>query len=136
MNHNDFIGRLMFTSWAVIVVILAITPSDSIPEISNLYGGKLLTSLLSVASVFLVADLVINDFMPPRFVFRTAMKWRTWAYTLSSFVYAAHLFVVARSIGFVEGGTIVMYTTMVLFGLLLSFRNIFCLRGKKRATVN
>ena len=126
----------MFTTWAVTVVVLAITPSGSVPEISNYYGGQLLTALLALASLFLVADLVINDFMPPRFVFRIGMKWRTWAYTLSSFVYAAHLFVVARSIGFVEGGTIVMYTSMVLFGLLLSFRNIFCLRGKKRATVN
>ncbi|WKV22033.1 hypothetical protein Phage2-1_00032 [Achromobacter phage 2-1] len=136
MNHNDFIGRLMFTSWAVVVVILAVTPSDSIPELSTLYGGKILTSLLAMACLFLVSDLVINDFMPPRYVFRSAVKWRTWAYILSSFVFTAHLFVVARSIGFIEGGTIALYTTMVVFGLLLSFRNIFCLRGKKRATVH
>lgn len=136
MNHNDFLARLMFTSWAVLVVLLAITPSDSVPELSFMYGGPVLTVLLALASLFLIADLVINDFMPPRFVFRTGVRWRTWAYTLSSFVYAAHLFVVSRSIGLVEGGTIMLYTLMVVFGLLLSFRNIFCLRGKKRATVH
>jgi hypothetical protein len=81
-------------------------------------------------SVLLVADLLVNDLLPERFVFKRAMEWRQWAYTLAAFSYASHLFVAEQSTRSVRIDMLVIYSSMSIFALMLSFRNLFHVRGR------
>lgn len=124
MKRKDTFARAAFTIWAMLVAAMAICNS----RVSS--DGWYFTALMGIVSTLLLADLVVNDLMPDRFVFNWAMEWRKWTYTLASFSYASHLFVAEQSSRSVHIDTLFIYGSMALFGLMLSFRNLFHVRGR------
>jgi hypothetical protein len=124
MTRKDTFVRAAFTTWALVVAVIAACTARAADS------GWCFTALMVVVAVLLVADLVINDFMPARFVFKWALEWRKWTYTVASFSYASHLFVTEQSSRSVQVDMLVIYSSMAICGLMLSFRNLFHVRGR------
>lgn len=127
---GDFFARLGFTTWSLVVVVLAACHSNSIPAVTMEHGGWLFTLLLLVAGALLLIDIVVNDLMPDRYIFAWGLKWRHWVYPLASFSYASHLFVAEHVFKSVQISTLLFYGSMAVFGLILSFRNLLHVRGR------
>jgi hypothetical protein len=123
MTRKDIVARSAFTAWSLNVAALALFNS-------RLVGGWCFTLIMCVVSALVVADLIINDLLPERFIFKWALKYRKWTYTLASFSYASHLFVAEQSTRSVRLDMLVIYSSMAIFALLLSFRNLFHVRGR------
>jgi hypothetical protein len=124
MTRKDFFVRAAFTSWALVVAGIAVGNTCAV-------GGWGFTALMVVVSALLVADLVVNDFMPERFTFTWALDARKWTYTLASFSYASHLFVAEQSSRSVRFDMLFIFSSMAIFALTLSFRNLLHMRGRE-----
>lgn len=123
MTMKDIVARSAFTAWSLIVAGMAI-------HNSNQFGGWCFTGIMVVVSALVVLDLIINDFLPERFVFSWALKYRKWTYTLAAFSYASHLFVAEQTTRSVRVDMLVIYGSMAIFALMLSFRNLLHVRGR------
>ncbi|HIH2746973.1 TPA: hypothetical protein ACYLN4_002710 [Burkholderia lata] len=129
-RNGDFFARLGFTTWVLVVVVLSMCHASSIPAATMQHGGWFFTVLLLVAGALLLVDIVVNDLMPDRYVFTWGLKWRHWVYPMASFSFASHLFVAEQAYKSVQISALVLYGSMAVFGLTLSFRNLFHVRGR------
>jgi hypothetical protein len=90
-------------------------PRSLIAESTKTPDSQVLIWLLGVVGVLFVIDVIINDIMPKRFIWKRALKHRHFLFSALAYCYVAQLFVgvmahqgVALLISFVWNASIIM----------------------------
>lgn len=74
-------------------------PRSLVYLVASTTGGSLLIAFLALAGAAAIFDAVINDFMPARFHWRTALRLRHWILAVLAFGYGAQLHVAFFDLG-------------------------------------
>jgi hypothetical protein len=127
---SDFIGRLGFTTYTLVVCITSLFTNNWVAVVSKGGGGVVFSTLLLLTGTLLVIDLVVNDLMPERFVFHWGLRWRHWTYPAVSFAFTSILFIAEQTYKSVPLDALAVYGSMALVGVVLSFRNLLSERGR------
>jgi hypothetical protein len=131
LRTSDFIARLGFTTYALLVALLAISSNNWIAVIRlGCSGGSIYIWLMLISVVLLTIDMIINDLMPERFEFAWGLRVRHWVYPVVSFAFAAILFIAEQKHKSVPIDAVAVYSSMSVMGLMLSFRNLLLERGR------
>lgn len=98
-DHAASIFRLYMGGNAVNCWYLAMTePRSMLSAAANTDAGLILTWLMLFVGLAALADVVINDFLPRRFHWRTAVRQRHFIFVAMAFCYVAQLYVAFASL--------------------------------------
>ena len=120
---SDALARLVYAYMAIYIAVSAFAAPCSATSVMLSRDGRwgyVVTAGTAVLALVVAADVVINDWLPDRYVFHWAQTRRHWLYAVTAASYVTPIF--AASAYVINAAQLVFYVGMALFGLVLGYR--------------
>lgn len=129
----DMIARLMLAGDAIYIVLAAKTSPDSVPQLMlelDWFGGVTVIGAICTCAFLILADVVVNDWLPARFVFRWARNNRRWIYFATAWLCMLPAFS-ATTVGLTRPSSTFLYLSMAAAGIAMGFRDALSIRRSR-----